>query len=127
EHREHHSFELVWTGPDVGVIPLRRTEQALLQLITSATQRLLIVSYAVYNIPRICEALISAVKRGVLITIVIETPDRLEGQNTYNTLKALGSEVVDRCNVYLWPAEKRERDAKGKFGVLHVKCAAADG
>ena len=126
EHRELQSLELVWTGPDTGVFPLRRTEQALLQLIATAKQRLLIVSYAVYNIPRICEALINAANRGVLITIVVETPDRLEGQTTYNTLKALGSAVVDRCNLYLWPAEKRERDAKGKLGTLHVKCAVAD-
>ena len=127
EHREHQSIALVWTGPEVGVFPLRRTEQALLQLIATATQRLLIVSYAVYNIHRVCEALIDATNRGVTITIVIETPDRLEGQKTYNTLKALGSSVVDRCDVYLWPAEKRERDAKGKLGALHIKCAAADG
>src|SRR5437762_2504711 len=57
-HRDQHCTELVWTGPEVGIVPLRRTEQALLQLIESATRRLLIVSYAVYKIPRICEALI---------------------------------------------------------------------
>ena len=51
-HREGQSVELAWTGPDVGVVPLRRTEQAILQVIESATQRLLVVSYAVYNIPR---------------------------------------------------------------------------
>jgi phosphatidylserine/phosphatidylglycerophosphate/cardiolipin synthase-like enzyme len=127
ERREDQSLELVWTGPEVGVIPLRRTEQALLQLIGSALQRILIVSYAVYNIPRICEALIEAANRGALITIIIETPDRIEGRNAYNTLKALGSSVADRCNVYLWPLEKRERDANGKPGILHVKCAVADG
>ncbi len=127
EHREGQSYELVWSGPDVGVIPLRQTEQALLQLITSATQRLLVVSYAIYNIPRICEALVGAANRGVLITVIIEAPDILEGQNTYNTLKALGSGVIDRCNLYLWPAEKRGRNVNGKLGALHVKCAVADG
>ncbi len=126
-HREDQSVELVWTGPEVGVIPLRRTEQALLQLISSAAQRILIVSYAVYNIPRICEALIDAANRGARITIVIETPDRIEGQNAYNTLKALGPLIADRCNVYLWPLEKRKKDANGKPGILHVKCAVADG
>ncbi len=57
-HREGQSIELVWTGPEVGVVPLRRTEQVVLQVIDSASQRLLVVSYAVFNIPRICEALI---------------------------------------------------------------------
>ncbi len=126
-HRGHQSLELVWTGPDTSVFPLRRTEQALLQLIATAKQRLLIVSYAVYNIAHICEALIRAANRGLLITIIIEASNRLEAQNAYNTLKAFGSEVVNRCSIYIWPPERRERDAKGKLGALHVKCAVADG
>ena len=120
-------MELVWTGPDVGMVPLRRTEQALLQVIDSASRRATVVSYAVYNIPRICEALIRAADRGVSINVIIETPDRLEGQNTYDTLKALGPSVAARCGVFLWPLEKREKDSNNKPGILHVKCAVADG
>lgn len=127
EARFRQGAELVWTGPAVGLIPLRRTEQALLQLIESAQQRILIISYAVYHIPRICEALLKAAQRGVTITIIIETPDRLEGQNTYSTLQALGSEVAAHCQIFYWPLENRELDAKGKPGILHVKCAVADG
>ena len=81
-HRDYQAVELVWTGPETGVVPFRRTEQAILQVIDSASQRALVVSYAVYNIPRICEALVRAAGRGAAITVVVETPDRLEGQNT---------------------------------------------
>jgi phosphatidylserine/phosphatidylglycerophosphate/cardiolipin synthase-like enzyme len=126
-HREHQSIELVWTGPDVSNNPLRRTEQALLQVIDSASQRICIVSYAVYNIPRVCTALIQAANRGVVINVIIETPNRLEGKNAYDTLKALGSAAASRCQVYFWPLEKRKKDANGKPGILHVKCAVADG
>jgi phosphatidylserine/phosphatidylglycerophosphate/cardiolipin synthase-like enzyme len=126
-HRSGVSVELVWTGPDLGVVPLRRTEQALLQVIESATQRLTVVSYAVYNIPRIREALLRAADRGVVITIVVESPDRIEGQKAYSTLVALGPSVASRCRVYLWPPEQRQRDDSGKLGILHVKCAVADG
>jgi phosphatidylserine/phosphatidylglycerophosphate/cardiolipin synthase-like enzyme len=126
-HREDRSVEIVWTGPEAGLIPLRRTEQALLQLISSAAKRIVIVSYAVYNIPRIREALINAADRGVKITIIIETPDLIECQSAYSTLKALGPSVANCCDVYLWPSEKREKDANGKPGILHVKCAVADG
>jgi phosphatidylserine/phosphatidylglycerophosphate/cardiolipin synthase-like enzyme len=126
-HQQHQSVELVWTGPEVGVVPLRRTEQALLQVIDSATRRATVVSYAVYHIPRICDALVRAADRGVSINVIIETPDRLEGQNTYDTLKALGPSVAARCGVFLWPLEKREKDDSGKPGILHVKCAVADG
>jgi phosphatidylserine/phosphatidylglycerophosphate/cardiolipin synthase-like enzyme len=126
-HQLHQSVELVWTGPDVGMVPLRRTEQALLQVVDSASHRATVVSYAVYNIPRICEALVRAADRGVAINVIIETPDRLEGQNTYDTLKALGPSVAARCGVFLWPLERREKDSNNKPGILHVKCAVADG
>jgi phosphatidylserine/phosphatidylglycerophosphate/cardiolipin synthase-like enzyme len=86
-----------------------------------------VVSYAVYNIPRICEALVRAADRGAVITVVVGTPDRLEGQNTYDTLRALGPSVAARSSVYLWPLDNREKDANGKCGILHVKCAVADG
>jgi phosphatidylserine/phosphatidylglycerophosphate/cardiolipin synthase-like enzyme len=85
------------------------------------------VSYAVYNIPSICEALVRAACRGAAITLVVETPDRLEGQNTYDTLRALGPSVAARSSVYLWPLEKRQKDTNGNCGILHVKCAVADG
>lgn len=125
-HREHQSVELVWTGPDVGVVPLRRTEQVMLQVIDAATHRLTVVSYAVYNIPRICEALLRAAARGVAIKVIVESPDRLEGQNTYSTLAALGPSVAQQCGVYLWPLANRATDDNGKPGILHVKCAVAD-
>lgn len=125
-HREHQSVELVWTGPDVGVVPLRRTEQVMLQVIDAATHRLTVVSYAVYNIPRICEALLRAAARGVAIKVIVESPDRLEGQNTYSTLAALGPSVAKQCGVYLWPLANRATDDNGKPGILHVKCAVAD-
>lgn len=120
------TIELVWTGPDVGQIPLRRTEQAILQLIEWASRRLTIISYAVYNIPHIREALVRTAQKGVAINVVLETPDKLETDNAYCTLKALGPAVASRCSVYLWPLDKRPRDGSGKPGILHVKCAVAD-
>jgi phosphatidylserine/phosphatidylglycerophosphate/cardiolipin synthase-like enzyme len=126
-HQDHQAVELVWTGPDVGVVPFRRTEQALLQVIDGAKKRVLVVSYAVYNIPRICDSLVRAAGRGVKIRVVVETPDRLEGQNTYSTLRALGSQVAAKSSVYYWPLDNRAKDVNGKAGILHVKCAVSDG
>jgi hypothetical protein len=77
-YREGQAVELVWTGPDMGVVPLRRTEQAILQVLDCASRRITVVSYAVYNIPHVCDALIRAARRGVATTIIVETPDRLE-------------------------------------------------
>jgi phosphatidylserine/phosphatidylglycerophosphate/cardiolipin synthase-like enzyme len=125
--RGGQTIELVWTGPDANCIPLRRTEQVLLQVIDSAKERLLVVSYAVHNIPDICDALVKATERGVVTTIIIETPNRLEGSNNFDTVRALGSAVAKSCSVYFWPEGKREKSPAGKVGILHVKCAVADG
>lgn len=43
-------IEIVWTGPRIGALPLRRTEQVLLQLIESAQSRVTIASYVVFKI-----------------------------------------------------------------------------
>jgi phosphatidylserine/phosphatidylglycerophosphate/cardiolipin synthase-like enzyme len=81
DRRECQAVELAWTGPDSGAIPLRRTEQAILQVIDSAADRLLVVSYAVYNIPRVRDALVRAADRGVSLSIIIESPDRQAGRD----------------------------------------------
>lgn len=125
-HREEQAVELVWTGPDVGAAPFRRTEQAILEVLDSAKQRITLVSYAVYSVPNICESLIRAARRGVKIKVIVETPDRIAGQSEYSTLQALGPEVAACSSVYYWPQEKR-RSHGDKFGILHVKCAVADG
>jgi len=126
-HRDAHSTELVWTGPDVDGVPFRRTEQAILQVLDSATKRITLVSYAVYRIPRICDALVRAAHRGVRINVVVETPNKIEGQTEYNTIQALGDSVASVSAVYYWPEEKRSQAVGGKHGILHVKCAVADG
>lgn len=126
-HRDEQSVELVWTGPDSDSVPFRRTEQAILQVLDSARQRITLVSYAVYRIPNICEALVRAARRGVRINVIVETPDRLEGENEYSTLRALGAEVAACAAVFFWPQEQRAQSAHGKYGILHVKCAVADG
>jgi phosphatidylserine/phosphatidylglycerophosphate/cardiolipin synthase-like enzyme len=81
----------------------------------------------VYRIPNVCEALVRAARRGVQINVIVETPDKLEGENEYNTLRALGDDVAACAAVYFWPKENRGQDDKGKVGILHVKCAVADG
>jgi phosphatidylserine/phosphatidylglycerophosphate/cardiolipin synthase-like enzyme len=127
KHRDSQSVELVWTGPDGGNVPFRRTEQAILQLLDSAQDRITLVSFAVYSIPNIAKALVKAAQRGVKLTVIVETPDKLGGNNEYSTLRALGSEVEACSSVYYWPKENRKLSESNKPGILHVKCAVADG
>ena len=113
--RARQEVEVVWSGPHSEAVAFRRTEQAILQVLDSASQRITLVSYAVYAIPRIRESLVRAAKRGVRITVILETPDRMSGQGTYDTLRAMGAEVAACSSVYYWPEEKRPKD-DGKNG-----------
>ena len=124
---ESQVVELVWTGPDAEAVPCRRTEQAILQVLDSAARRIILVSYAVYRIPRICAALVRAAQRGVRITVVVETPNKIDGQTEYDTIQALGEQVKAAAALFYGPAEKRSTENGGKPGILHVKCAVADG
>ena len=127
DHRHDETVEIVWTGPETSEKKFRQTEQAILEVVNSATRRLTVVSYAVYRIPRIREALVAAANRGVSIRLIVETPNRIEGQGEYDCLLALGDNVASSCSVYYWPQENRAKDDNGKIGILHVKCAVADG
>lgn len=124
--RAHERLELVWTGPDSRLIPLRRTDQALLQLIDSAQLTLHIVSFAVYRIEAIARALARAAGRGVVISLYLETPEASEGCIAYDTLAAFGAEVRQHAHIYVWPLDKRPRATDGRHGSLHAKVAVAD-
>jgi phosphatidylserine/phosphatidylglycerophosphate/cardiolipin synthase-like enzyme len=126
-HRDSQSVELVWTGPDTEGTPFRRTEQAILQVLDAAKSRITLVSFAVYRIPNIGNALVRAAKRGVRLTVIVETPNKIDGEGEYCTIRALGREVSACSTVYFWPKENRPLGDNNKVGILHVKCAVADG
>ena len=126
-YRNYQQLELVWTGPDSQIIPLRRTDQALLQLINEAQHNLHIVSFAVYKAQTITRALVKAARRNVTISIYLETPSASEGKITFDTIGALGHEIAHHARIYVWPLEKREVTADGRHGSLHAKIALADG
>lgn len=123
--RRAQTIELVWTGPVSGQ-PLRRTAQVLQGVIDDAQRELLIVSFAVYDIPEIGAALLRAAQRGVAIRLVIESPQASAGKIAYDGLAAFGTQVAAHAEVYRWPLEQRPRDDEGRHGSLHAKCAVAD-
>jgi phosphatidylserine/phosphatidylglycerophosphate/cardiolipin synthase-like enzyme len=63
----------------------------------------------------------------VRLTVIVETPDKIEGEGEYSTIKALGQEVAACSTVYFWPKENRPLGDNNKVGILHMKCAVADG
>jgi phosphatidylserine/phosphatidylglycerophosphate/cardiolipin synthase-like enzyme len=123
--REKQSIELIWTGPKSRYINVRRTDQALIDLINSAKKRITIVSFAVYKAKNILSALEKAANRGVEVQIIVESPDAAEGKITYDAISALGSGLKSVSKIFIWPLAKRE-SLNGKFGSLHAKVAVGD-
>lgn len=125
QQRRAQTLEFVWTGPS-SEQPLQRTAQVLQQVIELAHTELLIVSFAVYDIPEIREALLQAANRGVRIQLIIESAQESDGKLAYNSLAAFGTQIASRADVYYWPRNKRPTDQHGRHGSLHAKCAVAD-
>jgi phosphatidylserine/phosphatidylglycerophosphate/cardiolipin synthase-like enzyme len=63
--------ELVWTGPSTPVVPVRRTEQVLCELIRDAERRLTMTSFGIFQVPRLVEELEQALARGVVLRIAL--------------------------------------------------------
>ncbi len=126
-HRQSQSVDLVWTGPESHVIPVRRTDQALLQLISEARIRVLIVSFAVYKAKSILRAISQAIGHGVVTTLCLETPDASDGKIAFDTVRAVGAAITQRARLYVWPRDQRPLSPDGKHGSLHAKIAVADG
>lgn len=124
--RRESSTELVWTGPNPETLPLRRTDQALLEVIDAAQHTLTIVTFAAYKVPAVAEALVRAARRQVRIRIIIESAQASEGKIAYEAIDALGPDVAEMAAVYVWPMVKRPVDSWGHYGSLHAKCAVAD-
>jgi len=124
--RQEQTTSLVWTGPHVDGPALRRTDQALQEVILAARESLLLVSFAVYLVPHIAQALVAAAARGVRIRIALETPSASAGRIDYDTVRLLGTEVAHNAELYIWPESQRALDPQDNLGALHAKCAVAD-
>ena len=116
--------QLVWTGPDFDQIPVRRSEQILLELINSAHSSLFLVSFVLINIPIVEEAILKALERGVDVRMLLESEDKDGTSNFHDTIQRLHVEIPELV-LYVWPRENRE-SIEGGFARVHAKCAVAD-
>lgn len=110
---------LVWTGPDSGQ-DSRGTAGTVIQLVSEARKRLLVLSYATYEVEALDTALRAAADRGVRTTVVLETVAD-SGEALKHDLSAhFGGMPLVR--VLRWPKERRDPGA-----VLHAKAVVSDG
>lgn len=126
ERASDQDLSIVWTGPATDVVPLRRTDQVLLEIVRSAQDRLIVVSFAVYKVPELAKALVDACERGVRVAVVLESFSESAGKVDFDMAAALGTEVARHATLYTWPADRRPETPVGTRASLHAKCAVSD-
>jgi len=124
--RSRQTAELVWTGPPTPVVPVRRTEQVLSDLIRGTERRLTMTSFGIFQVPRLVEELEQALGRGVALRIVLGDREWHSDQEIDRQRHQLGRVVAARALLLQWPAERRPRDEQGHAGLMHAKAAVAD-
>jgi len=120
------AVDLVWTGPSTSSLAIRRTDQVLLQLIQDCHHDLTLISFAIYKVPDVVQALTVALDRGIQLRILAETPESGDGKIAYGLQATFGRDILQRAQVLVWPKEKRPVGADGRYGSLHVKGAIVD-
>jgi cardiolipin synthase len=124
--RSRETAELVWTGPATSVVAVRSTERVLFDLVQSAERKLTIMSFGIFEVPRLVSGIEEALERRVDIRIILgdreAQTDRVLDQQRHQ----LGEMVVARACLCWWPHQRRFRDAAGCAGLMHAKAAVAD-
>lgn len=119
------AIELVWTGPKTGLIPTRRTEQVILEVIDSAKSDVFLVTYVFYKASSIVDALNAAVGRGVDVRILLESSSEHGGAVKGDSVRTL-AEAVPSAKIYVWDPAAKKPDADALSASVHAKCAVAD-
>jgi phosphatidylserine/phosphatidylglycerophosphate/cardiolipin synthase-like enzyme len=109
----------VWTGPGASGEE-RLTSAVLHELIATATERVLIISFAAYTLTEVASDLEAAVGRGCQVDVVFETEEDSAGAYSGHQSKPFGT--VTGIHRWRWPAEHRTAGA-----VLHAKLLVVDG
>ena len=121
EAKMEQSIELVWTGPSSELVATRKTEQVLLEVIGSAQEKIFLTSFVAYKVESILRALSDALKRGVDVSILLESSERHGGGVSVDSIKKM-RESLPRATIYYW--EKKDGDFSD--GKVHAKAIVAD-
>lgn len=125
-YERNGSIELVWSGPSTGMVPVRHTEQVLLEIIQSARKRLFLVSFVAYEVESIIRALNDAASRQVKIDVLLESSKEHGGQINFDSIKMM-KESIPSVNIYVWNTNSKKNDQNHSSRTVHAKCAVADG
>jgi phosphatidylserine/phosphatidylglycerophosphate/cardiolipin synthase-like enzyme len=119
--RSLQEIDIVWTGPATILVPTRKTEQALLQVIRSAESRLFITSFVAYDTATVVSALNDATARGVSVAMLLESSTAHGGGVSFDVIARMRA-ALPKASVFYW-GNKAEPFMGGK---VHAKVAVAD-
>ena len=119
-------MQLVWSGPLPEGIPIRDTEQVIIDLIENATHSLFISTFAVYQAKNVLQKITEAIERGIEVTILLETPESSHYKIKANPFKMLPKTILEHANILIWPFQKRIKNNKQDGGSLHAKFVIQD-
>jgi len=119
------AIELVWTGPKTGLIPTRRTEQVILEVIDSAKDDVFLVTYVFYKASSIVDALSAAVGRGVGVDVLLESSSEHGGAVKGDSVRTM-AKVVPGATIYIWDPAAKRPDGDVLSASVHAKCVVAD-
>ena len=119
--KAEQEIELVWTGPPSELIATRKTEQALLEVIDTAKDRLFITSFVAYDVASIIKAFERAIQRNVRVSMLLEASERDGGGISFDVIGKM-KVALPSVAVFSW-VEKSDRFGGGK---VHAKIAVAD-
>lgn len=111
------TLETVWTGPASDETGHRLTSAVMLDLVASAHDSVLLVSYATHDWPPVVEALTAARRRGVHVVLLLE---RQQDNPAFSQVK---QPLADLDATRLaWPAHQRPAGP----AALHAKVLVVD-
>ncbi|MCW6038990.1 DISARM system phospholipase D-like protein DrmC [Spirulina subsalsa FACHB-351] len=123
--QKEYEVQPIWTIPkETGEWP-RRTEQTILKLIAQTQKELLIICFAVYNVPQIVSALQEALERGVTVRLIVELPEAAQ-KISVGVFQTFPPDLLEKMDIYYWPKSQRPLGDKGQIGSLHIKGIVSD-
>ena len=112
------AVSLAWTGPKTDFVPVRSTEQVMLEVIQRAHSDLFLVSFVNVGAGTIVAALNEAAERGVKIKLLLE-----ESKGAAEKME----DAVPTARVYVWTKALKIENGSPPTASVHAKCVVADG
>lgn len=119
--RGEQTVSVVWSGPTSSRVPVRPTQQVVLEVVGMARSELLLTTYSAKPYGPLLDALVAAVGRGVKVSVLVET---LQGAGSalQGAEPAAAFAGVPGVELWQWPSVQRpEGGAK-----MHAKIIVAD-